>query len=57
MAERRWHTLYFDDWVEAEGLELIHGYKIEDAPEYRAGVKVTPELVEDFLRGRVKIEA
>ena len=30
--------------------------QLEDAPEYRAGVKVTPELVEDFLRGRVKIE-
>ena len=31
--------------------------QLEDAPEYRAGVKVTPELVEDFLRGRVKLEA
>ena len=31
--------------------------QLEDAPEYRAGVKVTPQLVEDFLRGRVKIEA
>ena len=30
--------------------------QLEDAPEYRPGVKVTPELVEDFLRGRVKIE-
>ena len=31
--------------------------QLEDAPEYRPGVKVTPALVEDFLRGRVKIEA
>ena len=30
--------------------------QLEDAPEYRPGVKVTPQLVEDFLRGRVKIE-
>jgi hypothetical protein len=30
--------------------------QIEDAPEYRPGVKVTPELVEDFLKGRVKLE-
>ncbi len=30
--------------------------QLEDAPEYRAGVKVTPQLVEDFLRGRVLIE-
>ena len=30
--------------------------QLEDAPEYRPGVKVTPELVEDFLKGRVKIE-
>ena len=29
-AERRWHRLYFDDWVASEGLELIHGYKIEN---------------------------
>ena len=28
--------------------------QIEDAPEYRAGVTVTPELVEAFLRGKVK---
>ncbi len=31
--------------------------QIEDAPEYRPGVKVTPELVEEFLRGKAKIEA
>jgi gentisate 1,2-dioxygenase len=31
--------------------------QLEDAPEYRAGVKVTPELVEEFLRGKVKLEA
>jgi quercetin dioxygenase-like cupin family protein len=31
--------------------------QLEDAPEYRADVKVTPQLVEDFLRGRVKLEA
>jgi quercetin dioxygenase-like cupin family protein len=30
--------------------------QLEDAPEYRPGVKVTPDLVEDFLKGRVKIE-
>ncbi|HLG72666.1 MAG TPA: cupin domain-containing protein [Chloroflexota bacterium] len=30
MSERRWHRLYFDEWVESEGLELIRGYKIED---------------------------
>ena len=27
--------------------------QIEDAPEYRPGVTVTPELVEEFLRGKV----
>jgi quercetin dioxygenase-like cupin family protein len=30
VPERRWHRLYFDDWVAAEGLDLIHGYKIDD---------------------------
>ena len=29
--------------------------QIEDAPEYRPGVKVTPELVDAFLRGNVKL--
>ena len=28
--------------------------QLETAPEYRPGVKVTPELVEQFLSGRVK---
>ena len=31
--------------------------QIEDAPEYRPGVTVTPELVEQFLAGRIKVEA
>jgi hypothetical protein len=31
--------------------------QLEDAPEYRPGVKVTPELVEQFLTGRFKVEA
>ena len=29
--------------------------QIEDAPEYRAGVVVTPELVEEFLRGTTRV--
>src|SRR5947209_497863 len=29
-AERRWHRLYFDEWVASEGLELLRGYKIDD---------------------------
>jgi quercetin dioxygenase-like cupin family protein len=28
--------------------------QLEDAPEYRAGVTVTPELVEQFLTGKIK---
>ncbi|MGE5095492.1 MAG: hypothetical protein ACM3SO_10160, partial [Betaproteobacteria bacterium] len=28
--------------------------QIEDAPEYRPGVKVTPELVEQFLTGKIR---
>ena len=28
--------------------------QIEDAPEYRPGVKVTPALVEQFLRAKTK---
>jgi hypothetical protein len=39
----------------ASGLNDLE--QLEDAPEYRPGVKVTPELVQDFLRGRVKAEA
>ena len=31
--------------------------QIEDAPEYRPGVTVTPQMVEDFLHGRVKVTA
>lgn len=30
MAERQWHRLYFDEWVANEGLDLLHGYKIDD---------------------------
>ena len=39
----------------ASGLNDLE--QLEDAPEYRPGVTVTPEMVEDFLRGRVKMEA
>jgi len=28
--------------------------QLEDAPEYRPGVTVTPELVEQFLTGKIK---
>ena len=31
--------------------------QLEDAPEYRPGVKVTPELVEQFLTGKFKVPA
>jgi mannose-6-phosphate isomerase-like protein (cupin superfamily) len=31
--------------------------QIEDAPEYRPGVVVTPELVEEFLRAKTKVSA
>ena len=31
--------------------------QLEDAPEYRPGVTVTPELVEQFLAGKAKVEA
>jgi hypothetical protein len=27
MPEREWHQLYFDKWVEREGIDLIRGYK------------------------------
>ena len=30
--------------------------QIEDAPEYRPNVKVTPELVEQFLTGKIRAE-
>jgi quercetin dioxygenase-like cupin family protein len=39
----------------ASGLNDLE--QLEDAPEYRPGVKVTPEMVQDFLRGRIKAEA
>src|ERR1700692_192211 len=39
----------------ASGLNDLE--QLENAPEYRPGVTVTPEMVEDFLRGRVKLEA
>ena len=28
--------------------------QLEDAPEYRPNVKVTPELVQQFLTGKIK---
>jgi quercetin dioxygenase-like cupin family protein len=31
--------------------------QLEDAPEYRPGVTVTPELVEQFLSGKIKVTA
>src|SRR5665213_1168107 len=31
--------------------------QIEDAPEYRPGVTVTPQIVEEFLRRPMKVEA
>src|SRR5712691_9893857 len=30
MAEREWHQLYFDKWVEREGIDLIRGHKVDD---------------------------
>jgi quercetin dioxygenase-like cupin family protein len=39
----------------ASGLNDLE--QLEDAPEYRPGVKVTPEMVQDFLRGKIKAEA
>jgi quercetin dioxygenase-like cupin family protein len=30
MAEQRWHRLYFDEWVEREGLDLLRGYKVDN---------------------------
>jgi quercetin dioxygenase-like cupin family protein len=30
MAERRWHQLYFEEWVAREGLDLIGGHRIEN---------------------------
>ncbi len=30
MAEMKWNCLYFDEWVEREGLDLIRGHKIDD---------------------------
>jgi len=39
----------------ASGLNDLE--QLEDAPEYRPGAKVTPEMVQDFLRGRIKAEA
>src|SRR4051812_19541266 len=27
---RWWHRLYYDDWVAREGLELIHGHRVDD---------------------------
>ncbi|HEX6512526.1 MAG TPA: cupin domain-containing protein [Chloroflexota bacterium] len=30
MAERRWHQLYFEDWVAREGLDLIRGHRVDD---------------------------
>jgi len=37
----------------ASGLNDLE--QLEDAPEYRPGVKVTPEMVQDFLRPRRKV--
>ena len=39
----------------ASGLNDLE--QLEDAPEYRPGVTVTPELVQQFLTGKVKIPA
>ena len=39
----------------ASGLNDLE--QLEDAPEYRPGVTVTAAMVEDFLRGKVKLEA
>ena len=31
--------------------------QLEDAPEYKPGINVTPELVQQFLTGKIKVEA
>jgi len=31
--------------------------QLEDAPEYRPGVTVTPDIVEQFLTGKFKVPA
>ncbi len=30
MAERKWHSLFFDEWVAREGLDLLRGWKVDD---------------------------
>jgi len=30
MAEQQWNRLYFDEWVEKEGLDLIRGHKVDN---------------------------
>ena len=40
MAERRWHSLFFDDWVAQEGLDLIRGWKVDDV--YTVPLKYWP---------------
>ncbi len=40
MAERRWHSLFFDEWVAQEGLDLIRGWKVDDV--YTVPLKYWP---------------
>ena len=42
MAERRWHHLFFDDWVAREGLDLIRGWKVDDV--YTVPLKYWPRV-------------
>ncbi len=38
----RWNTLYYDDWVAREGLDLIRGYKVDDV--YTVPLKWWPRV-------------
>jgi len=53
MAEQKWNRLFFEEWVEREGLELLKGYKIENVftTPLRPWDRVGGNAVQIQLRG------
>ena len=47
-AGPRWNTLYYDDWVAREGLDLIRGYKVDDV--YTVPLKWWPRVGGDAVQ-------
>jgi mannose-6-phosphate isomerase-like protein (cupin superfamily) len=59
MAEQKWNRLFFDEWVEREGLDLLRGYKVDNVftEPLKPWDRVGGSAVQIQLRGTGELNA